>query len=440
MNRATQIWRQIQRHTGARIGKNALALLAAQGGGMLFSVLLASQLMRTVKAAGLGRYLSVLTLETIVLSVADLGLNTLTVRDLSQKRSVEETASFWGTVVTLKLLTALTGMLVLNGLIAPLLFGDQQGLLLIASLALLPDAFNGAATALFKAKQRMEISSAITLAIRFLSTAGGILFLWLGYDERTPLFAYVGSSILGAIAFGLILRRWGINPHWRAVRSEWRAILREALPISITGIAGILYTRIDLLMLFYWQGDVAAGIYGAAYRLWQALGILPVSLLDALFPELSQRSDSLQDRIHLQQLYRQGRRAMIWVTALLVILSLFAAPYLVHLLYGNTEDVALITTLFRLLLPGVPLAYLSLLNGYALYAIGQQRRVTVAMVVITTLNGLLNLLVIPRWSYWGAAVVTLLTEMGLFVLLQGTASRLVLLPKNPPGEPHQEGL
>jgi O-antigen/teichoic acid export membrane protein len=342
-----------------------------------------------------------------------------------------ERASFWGTVVVLKLFTALAGVLLLNGLIAPLIFpGPQRSLIFIISLALLPDAFNSAATALFKAKQRMEISSGVTLVIRFLSTTGGILFLWLGYDERAPLVAYVGTSIMGAVAFGLIQRRWGIHLNWRAVRTEWRAILQEALPISITGIAGILYMRMDLLMLFYWQGDLAAGIYGAAYRIWQALGILPVSLLDALFPELSLRSNSLQDRVHLRQLYRQGRWVMILVTTLVVLPSIFFAPYLMGLLYGKTEDIAVMTSLFRLLLPAIPLAYLYLLNGYALYAIGQQRRVTVAMVIITALNGLLNLLIIPRWSYWGAAGATLFTEMGLFILLQVAASKFVLSAKD----------
>ena len=38
------------------------------------------------------------------------------------------------------------------------------------------------------------------------------------------------------------------------------------------------------LLLGLWQGEAAAGWYGAAYRLWEAVGLLPASLLDACFP------------------------------------------------------------------------------------------------------------------------------------------------------------
>jgi O-antigen/teichoic acid export membrane protein len=61
-----------------------------------------------------------------------------------------------------------------------------------------------------------------------------------------------------------------------------------------------------------------------------------------------------------------------------------------------------------------------------LYAVGAQRRVTVAMLTVTAVNGLANLLLVPLWRYWGAAGAALASELLLFVLLQIGVQRLVL--------------
>jgi O-antigen/teichoic acid export membrane protein len=61
--------------------------------------------------------------------------------------------------------------------------------------------------------------------------------------------------------------------------------------------------------------------------------------------------------------------------------------------------------------------FLYLLSGHVLYALGRQRRVTIAMLVVGLVNVVLNLIVIPRWSYLGAAAVALFSEWLLVTLV-----------------------
>jgi O-antigen/teichoic acid export membrane protein len=110
----------------------------------------------------------------------------------------------------------------------------------------------------------------------------------------------------------------------------------------------------------------------------------------------------------------------------LVVPGLLAAPYVLSLLYGETAGDPVPVTLFRALLLAFPLTTLYLLNGHALYAVGQQRRVTVAMVLVTVANGALNALAIPRWGYWGAVGTAFTSEALLYVSLQAIANRYVL--------------
>jgi O-antigen/teichoic acid export membrane protein len=435
----------IREHALARVGKNALALLVGQAGARLFNLLLVAQLTRRLGAAALGRTLLAMAIESIALAIADLGLGIYVVREFAagttdQTRQVEK---LWGPILALKLVAATCSVILLNTLVAPLVFPDvrHRALIAIVSLALLPDAFNGAATALIKARQKMEISSGIHLATRLVATGAGIVLLSDGRDERAVLLAYGAASWLASFAFMHVLFRpfaddtrslvllpkaGQLYISWSQLWNAWSTVLREAVPFAITGMVAMLYTRIDLLMLSYWQGDQAAGVYGAAYRLGEALGMIPVSLLDALLPELSRLSTDPAYNPRLQTLYHRGKAAVWFLVLLLAVPCFLLAPRVVALLYGHDQVAATTSALFRALLLAFPFAYLYLLNGHLLYAAGLQVWVTGAMVAVTAINGLLNALAIPRWSYWGAAGVAIFSQVLLFALLRALAGHHVL--------------
>ena len=50
------------------------------------------------------------------------------------------------------------------------------------------------------------------------------------------------------------------------------------------------------------------------------------------------------------------------------------------------------------------------------------------MVGVTAINALGNLLLIPRWSYWAAVGVALLSELMILILLHRAVRRAILEP------------
>ncbi len=103
----------------------------------------------------------------------------------------------------------------------------------------------------------------------------------------------------------------------------------------------MVYARVDLLLLGLWQGEVAVGLYGAAYKLWEAVGLLPASLMEAMFPEMSRLTSSEGGRGRLRALFRYATWVLFAVGLLLAAIGVLAAGVLVPLVFGAEATISL---------------------------------------------------------------------------------------------------
>jgi O-antigen/teichoic acid export membrane protein len=415
-----------------RVGKNAFARLSAQAWGRALSLVLVALVARHEGSGGLGRYVLVLTVVGIAGELSDLGLSIFLTREAVRYVERERQTQLLGIVLPLKGVLAIAGYLGLVIVAHAVRFPPAtRQLLLIGGLSLLPDGVMGAMAALINARRRMEVTGLLSVAVRLLTLAGALAALASGYGVAGVLGGTVVASVLGALLHGAVLRRWQLLPRCTWSSRIWRACIAESYPFALTAIIARVYARLDLVLLSLWKGDVAAGWYSAAYKLWEAFGLLPASLLDALFPEMSHLSSSTTGLGRLRSLFRRGGQAMSAAAALLAVVGTLGASALIPLLYGRREDPAPSVATFRLLVWALPAMFLYLLSGHTLYALGQQRRVTVAMLLVGSANVGLNMLVIPRWSYLGAAAVALGSEWLLCCLLYPQARRSLTAATKP---------
>jgi O-antigen/teichoic acid export membrane protein len=375
-------------------------------------------------AESLGRYVLVLTVVAIAGALTDLGLNTFLTREVAREGESEHWRDLLGTTLLLKVGFSLVGIVGLAVLAALQIFPPATSpLIAVGGLLLLPEALAGAMRAFVNARQRMEVSGLIDMAIRLIAVAGSWPALSAGFGVAGVILCTVGATWFGALLYGAVLFRWRAVPRWSWSLGRWLSYVKESYPFALTSIVAMVYARVDLLLLGLWQGELAAGWYGAAYKLWEALGLLPASLLEALFPEMSRLSGSPEGFQRLRRLFRRGSQWMLAGGLLLATGGILVAGMLLSLVYGGNGEYAPAIAPFRLLLLATPAMFLYLLSGHVLYALGRQRRVTVAMFIVGGLNIVLNLIVIPRWSYLGAAAVALASEWLLLLLVYRQAYR-----------------
>jgi O-antigen/teichoic acid export membrane protein len=355
-----------------------------------------------------------------------MGLKTFLMREAARAQGRDQQRALLGRLLPLRLLLAAVGYALVIALAwTPFFPEETRRLLPLGGLMLLPEGVMWTMEALINGRRRMDVSSGLQMLTRLLTVVGAAPALMLGFGVRGVLLSTVGAGVLGALLHAVVLGRWELLPHWRVDLGAWRSALTQAYPFALTGLIAMVYARLDVVLLSVWQGEAAAGWYSAAYKLWEAFGLIPSSLLDALFPELARLASTGEGQARLGALFRWGTPALGIGGLALSGAGAALAPWLVPLLYGPGETYAPSVAAFRVLVWAVPAMFLYLLSGHTLYALERQRRVTAAMLIVGVANVGLNLWVIPRWSYIGVSGVALFSAWLLWALLYTQARRAV---------------
>ena len=69
----------------------------------------------------------------------------------------------------------------------------------------------------------------------------------------------------------------------------------------------------------------------------------------------------------------------------------------------------------QLMVWSIPIGWVNSLTQYALIAVDKQRRVTIAFLIATSFNIIVNLLFVPRYGFQAAALSTIASEAALLI-------------------------
>jgi O-antigen/teichoic acid export membrane protein len=374
---------------------------------------------RYLGVAGFGAYSLVLTFLMLTVAIADLGTTPVGVRELA--RRPDETHSLVGNLLGLRVLFAGLAALALLAL-SPLVQYEsrvQDGLRL-ASLAAIALVLVGVPAIVFQSRLRMElamlvevVSSATTLVLLIIVTTADLGF-------SAVVLATVGGSLLAA-ATGYVLaaRLTRLRPQFE--RSELQRITKASLPVGLFMILGIVHFKIDTVLLSILKPLADVGTYSVAYRFIEQLLFIPSFFVAAVFPIIASYHATGDA---LLKLAIDKSFAFLVIVGFPVAAGLFVvAPDVIDLLAGEEFDEA-VTPLRILLLSSIFFFTNALFSSLlVIYDLERQMAVLVAAVVVG--NIALNLVLIPPYSYTGAAVSTVITEVCGGIAMMIWASRAV---------------
>jgi O-antigen/teichoic acid export membrane protein len=260
--------------------------------------------------------------------------------------------------------------------------------------------------------------SAVSLGVGVAALAGGV-------GVFTGALAYtVGAVVhlIGTLVWSRSLwRRAEVGDAPESAAGMLVAMIRESLPLAVTGIFIAIYFRLDSVMLNAMQGPHAVGLYGSAYRFFEAMVILSAAYRSVLFPFMSRRADGPSESLAV--LCRKSFRLHLILTIGVAVLFTVLSPRLITLLLGREYLAA--SSALRILMWALPGAFMADMLLHLLVAQRRQFDTTRAVAVTAVFNVALNLILIPRFSIVGAAIATVASEMLSFGLMFVAFSRTV---------------
>lgn len=223
---------------------------------------------------------------------------------------------------------------------------------------------------------------------------GGInfLMLWFGLRKYTRI----------SLAFNLNI---------------WKKLLQESWPVALSIGLNLIYFKADTIFLAKFYPQYVVGIYGAPYKMLEVMITLPAMIVGLVMPMLSRFYEAKQST-EFKDLYQKAINGLAMIAIPMVVGTQFIAHPLMTLAAGEkfTDNIADLGNLLQILIIAVGMIFIGTLTGYLVVVVNKQRQMIwgYAFVAFTALAGYLYF--IPKYSYYGAASVTVYSETMILLI------------------------
>jgi len=393
------------RSGAASFAKNAGWLILDKVVRMGLALTIGAWVARYLGPSRFGELAYAVTLIALCQGLANLGADGLIVRDLA--RNPQKAATILGTAFRLRLMVGglcWAGATALVYLLRP---QDPNAALLTAIIGA-GLMFQSAETVdlWFQSQSRNARTVKAKLLSYMLANVLRIGMLLSG----APLWAFAVAAFIDAVLLALALsgayRRFPVQQPWQFSGESARRLVRESAPFMISGLAALLYMRIDQLMIREMLGEQALGFYSAAVPLSQVWNVIPVTLATALAPFIA-RKKAENEEAYMAALFKIFR-VFAGISVAVTLCTAFAAPLLIQVLYGSAYAPA-----GRVLAIHV-FSNLFIFMGVAqgLWLINESMgRVTLYRTALGAVISVLgNWLLIPKYGVMASAFVTVLAQ------------------------------
>ena len=389
-----------------RIARNSLVTISAEVVNKIFGLFLTVIIARYLGDSGFGAYSFIVTMMMLFQVLADFGLDTLTIRDISKDTS--KTGSILSSALVLKLCLSLVNFLLMVLAIAimhkppTVVYG-----IYLAGLSVIFFSLANSFSAAFNAHEKMYIKSFILVISRALTLIMTVLAVVFKKDLITLIGILLISEIFRTCLSAAVYLRYFGRTGLRIDMSLCKKLFLAALPFALISLVALIYFKIDIVMLSLMKNDQVVGWYSAAYALLAALLFISDAYNLSIFPVLSRYAESAKDLLAFA--WERSVKYLLIISAPITVGTTVLADKIVILFYksGYLPSVPAL----KVLIWTLPWIFVNSINVRVFYATGKQKGLTWIVVFSALLNIVLNLFLIPVFSYMGASAATLASEV-----------------------------
>lgn len=354
---------------------------------------------------GFGSYATVLAFLSFFSAFFDLGLYAISTREISRPEADVE--KIMSNIFSLRIVSSLFVFILAPAVILffPYPAEVKKGILIVAASFLFSSAYQVLNGVFQKnlAMDKVALSELIGKIIQVAIVIAAVK-LKLGFDW------IISSLLFYMIASFCLVFFWSkkyIRLRIKFDISYWKSFLKESLPMGISAVVIFAYFKMDTILLSLIKGSAEVGIYNAAYKVVENITFFPAMIVGLILPIMSQ--NIFHDKERFKDISNKTFKVFLILALPLVIAVFFLSEGIINLIGGAGFSES--AEVLRILVFALALIFFGNFFNAIMIAANLQRKLMYILGIAAFFNISTNLVVISRFSYLGAAFVSVFTEL-----------------------------
>jgi len=394
-----------------KIVKNIFSLFAGSFVSIILSAIFSIYIARSLGDVLFGTYSFVFAFVALLSIFLDLGYETLIIREVAKDKS--KASTYLNNIISFRALLSILIFCTMFLLVNILNFQeDVKTLTYIFGISQIILSLSSVYRVVFRAFERMDYEAGLNIFSNTFRCSLGIVLLFFGYGLLWIALVYLYTSIIDFFISYFICEKKFVKTKSQLDYTFFKDTIKTALPIGFLAIFGLIYVRIDTVMLEFMKGAAVVGWYNAAYNLILGFGTIPFLFMNALLPHMS--ITSVNHKNALVNMYEKSFKFLMVIALPMTVGICLLADRFIILFYG--QDFLNSVTALQVLSWDILLKFLYICLWFVLISINKQILLVVCAGGGAFLNIMINLILIPNYSLVGAAIATIITETFILVI------------------------
>jgi len=399
---------------GRKIAYNVLVSSVSKILSTVLALISIAFITRYLGKEGFGNYATVLAFLSFFAAIADLGLYSMSTREISKVGADEK--KIVGNVFALRIISAIA-----IALISPLIVyffpypaEVKLGIIIVAFSFIFSSGYqvlNGVFQknlAMDKVAAAELVGKIIQVAIIILAVKMNLGFQWI-----------VASLLFNMVLSFTMIYYWSKKYIHFKIQFDWRywtSFLKESAPIGISALITFAYFKMDTIILSVMKTSADVGIYNVANKVLENITFFPAMIVGLIFPLMSK--NIFTDKKAFNEIANKTLKVFVILVTPLMVGTLFLSQGIIRVIGGG--EFAEAGIVLQILVFSLSMIFFGNFFNSILIAAHLQKNLMKILGFAAIINVSLNLFLIPKFSYFGAAYVSVLTEflvvaLGLYV-------------------------
>ncbi|MDD2907655.1 MAG: oligosaccharide flippase family protein [Candidatus Gracilibacteria bacterium] len=417
-----------------KIASNTFSQILSKAVTAIIAIFLISILTNYLSVEMYGLYSKIYNYTGIFVFLADLGLYAISIREISNNR--ENSSKIVGNVMTLRLILGIL-ILFLSTIIAFFLPGYNSELaiisIIIVSFFTIFQLLNSSILALMQANMQIEFSAISLIISKIINVSLIAIIAFYIYPKDfvqnfsfyNPFLFIVSAGVISVFIntflnflYARRITKIGFEFDWKYIKH----LFKISLPYGIALFLSVVYFKVDVILLSLLEGptkgDLSIALYSLPMKIVEVLMVIGGFYMTSMLPSLS-KGFKEKDENKLLSLIDISFKILFCFSSLLFVLGVLLRDYIIKIIANenylvtthmyNSSD-AFVVVFFVILF-----YFLSLVFIYALVGAEKQEKLLKINIFITIFNIVGNIILIPKYSFMGAGVTTLVSQILLFL-------------------------